>query len=363
MHEVDLRTDDDGGHVDSTSEAGVREPLADGSDVGVLTGAPGDDLSVATGDDHPGELVGLDSTRTTDTASTSGSAGTTGGAGVAAGTGMVATGAEDVVDGVPAAPVRRRDALAEQTAVLLTRIHSGEVDDTERQRLVDEIVLLNLPVARSLAMRYRERGVPLEDLMQVAALGLVKAAHGFDAERGKDFMAYAAPTITGEIKRHFRDTGWAVRPPRRLQELRTRVATMTQSLSQDSGRSPTVKELATALEVSEEDVVEAMVSSNGYATSSLDAPPDGESGSWADTVADPDMTLTLTPDRLALQQTLAKLPERERRILALRFFADKTQSEIGAEIGVTQMQVSRLLSRALMRLREQLEEEPGAGRP
>ena len=115
--------------------------------------------------------------------------------------------------------------------------------------------------------------------------------------------------------------------------------------------------------MSEEDVVEAMVSSNGYATASLDAPPDGESGSWADTVADPDTTLAMTPDRLALQQTLAKLPERERRILALRFFADKTQSEIGAEIGVTQMQVSRLLSRALMRLREQLEDEPGAGRP
>jgi len=253
--------------------------------------------------------------------------------------------------------------LAEQTAALLERIHAEQVDPTERQRLVDEIVLLNLPVARSLAIRYRERGVALEDLMQVAALGLVKAANGFDAERGTDFMAYAAPTITGEIKRHFRDTCWAVRPPRRLQELRTRVAATTQSLSQDSGRSPTVKELAAALQVSEEDVVEAMVSSNGYATASLDAPPDGESGSWADTVADPDSTLGTTPDRLALQQVLARLPERERRILALRFFADKTQSEIGAEIGVTQMQVSRLLSRALRRLREELEDEPGAGRP
>ena len=261
------------------------------------------------------------------------------------------------------APTRGRDVLAEQTAALLERIHAEQVDPTERQRLVDEIVLLNLPVARSLAIRYRERGVALEDLMQVAALGLVKAANGFDAERGTDFMAYAAPTITGEIKRHFRDTGWAVRPPRRLQELRTRVAATTQSLSQDSGRSPTVKELAAALQVSEEDVVEAMVSSNGYATASLDAPPDGESGSWADTVADPDSTLATTPDRLALQQVLARLPERERRILALRFFADKTQSEIGAEIGVTQMQVSRLLSRALRRLREELEDEPGAGRP
>jgi RNA polymerase sigma-B factor len=253
----------------------------------------------------------------------------------------------------------RKDALAEQTATLLLRLRA-EADDTERQRLTDEVVLLNLPVARSLAMRYRERGVPLDDLTQVAALGLVKAVHGFDAERGRDFMAYAAPTITGEIKRYFRDTGWAVRPPRRLQELRTRVAQATQSLSQATGRAPTVKELAEALEVPQDDVVEAMVSSNGYATTSLDAPPDGENGSWADTVADEDADLGGTPDRIALERLLSQLPERERRILALRFFADKTQSEIGAEIGVTQMQVSRLLSRALRRLREQMEADPGA---
>ncbi len=348
VHVVDLRTSDDGSHVDGTADAGAREVLLDGLDGQASAGLDGTGvLDRAAALDGAGGLDGADPVGAVD--------------GPGDGPAPDAAVAED--PSAAPAPVRRRDQLAEQTSVLLTRIHSGEVDDTERQRLVDEIVLLNLPVARSLAMRYRERGVPLEDLMQVAALGLVKAAHGFDAERGKDFMAYAAPTITGEIKRHFRDTGWAVRPPRRLQELRTRVATMSQSLSQDSGRSPTVKELAKALEVSEEDVVEAMVSSNGYATSSLDAPPDGESGSWADTVADPDTTLALTPDRLALQQTLAKLPERERRILALRFFADKTQSEIGAEIGVTQMQVSRLLSRALMRLREQLEEEPGSGRP
>ena len=200
--------------------------------------------------------------------------------------------------------------------------------------------------------------------MQVAALGLVKAAHGFDAERGKDFMAYAAPTITGEIKRHFRDTGWAVRPPRRLQELRTRVATMTQQLSPDQRALPDgqgARRGARGVRGGRRrgDGVEQRLRHR------LARRPAGRrgSGSWADTVADPDTTLAATPDRLALQQTLAKLPERERRILALRFFADKTQSEIGAEIGVTQMQVSRLLSRALQRLREQLEDEPGAGRP
>jgi RNA polymerase sigma-B factor len=267
--------------------------------------------------------------------------------------------AEDVVDLRDEHLPARRDAMAERTADLLLRL-AGEQDETERQRLTDEVVLLNLPVARSLAMRYRERGVPLDDHTQVAALGLVKAVHGFDAERGRDFMAYAAPTITGEIKRHFRDTGWAVRPPRRLQELRTRVSQATQTLSQATGRAPTVKELAEALQVPQDDVVEAMVSSNGYATTSLDAPPDGENGSWADSVPDTDTDLSGTPDRVALERLLSQLPERERRILAMRFFADKTQSEIGAEIGVTQMQVSRLLSRALRRLREQLEDDPDA---
>lgn len=254
-----------------------------------------------------------------------------------------------------------RQAVSDATAALLERL-LHETDPGRRQHLVDEVVLINLPIARSLAMRYRERGVPTEDLVQVAALGLVKAVHGFDAERGRDFLAYAAPTMTGEIKRYFRDTGWAVRPPRRLQELRSRMAQVTQALSQDTGRAPTVKELAAALGVDQDEVVEAMVSGNGYATASLDAPPDGESGSWADTVADEDTTLSATPDRLALESMLARLPERERRILALRFFADKTQSEIGAEIGVTQMQVSRLLSRALRRLRDELEsDDTGAG--
>lgn len=254
----------------------------------------------------------------------------------------------------------RREILLEQTDALLARV-VAEQDPVERQRLAHEVVLLHLPMARSLALRYRERGVPVEDLVQVAALGLVKAVQGFDAGRGSDFLAYAAPTITGEIKRHFRDTGWTVRPPRRLQELRTRVAHTTQTLSQTMGRAPTVKELAAALEVGTDDVVEAMVSSNGYAASSLDAPPENGGGTWADAVPEEDTELTGTADRLALQRLLAQLPERERRILALRFFADKSQSEIGAEIGVTQMQVSRLLSRALRRLREELEADPGIG--
>lgn len=225
----------------------------------------------------------------------------------------------------------------------------------EQQDLVEEIVRLHLPAARGLASRYRDRGIPTEDLMQVAALGLIKAVRGYDCDLGPGFMAYATVTITGEIKRYFRDTGWAVRPSRRLQELRPRIARATGELSQDLGRAPTVKELAAHLGVSMDDVLETMACGGGYSALSLDAPPDGERGSWADHLPDTDTTLASTPDRLTLQALLAELPPRERTILAMRFFADKTQTEIGAEVGVTQMQVSRLLSHALRRLREGME--------
>jgi len=219
-------------------------------------------------------------------------------------------------------------------------------DPREQQDLVEEIVRLDLPAAHWLASRYRDRGIPTEDLMQVAALGLIKAVRGYDCDLGHAFMAYATVTMTGEIKRYFRDTGWAVRPSRRLQELRPRIARATGELSQDLRRAPTVKELAAHLGVSMDDVLETMASGDGYSALSLDAPPDGERDSWADHLPDTDTTLASTPDRLTLQELLAELPPRERTILAMRFFADKTQTEIGAEIGVTQMQVSRLLSRA-----------------
>lgn len=224
-----------------------------------------------------------------------------------------------------------------------------------RQDLVDEIVRLHLPSARALASRYRGRGIPFEDLMQVAALGLVKAVRGYDCDRGTAFMAFAVPTITGEIKRHFRSTGWAVRPTRRLQELRPRIARATDRLSQQMGRAPTVGELAAHLETTADDVLEAMASGGGYRALSLDAPPDGDNGSWADLVPDTDDELSSTPDRLALQAVLAGLPSRDRTILAMRFFADRTQTQIGAEVGVSQMQVSRLISQALRRLRAGLE--------
>ncbi|MGJ7441772.1 SigB/SigF/SigG family RNA polymerase sigma factor [Aquipuribacter sp. MA13-6] len=258
-------------------------------------------------------------------------------------------------------PTRRdgRTHRPDPPAADLLRRLAAAVDPTQRQDLTDEVVRLHLPAARALALRYRDRGVALDDLFQVAALGLVKAVRGYDCDRGPEFMAYATPTITGELKRYFRDTRWVVRPSRRLQELRPRIARATEELTQQLGCAPTVKDLARHLEASIDDVLEAMVSGNGYHALSLDAPPDGEQGSWADLVPDTDDELAATPDRMALQALLAGLPPRDRAILAMRFFADMTQTQIGAEIGITQMQVSRLLSRALRRLRVQLEvDEP-----
>ncbi|MFC5381611.1 SigB/SigF/SigG family RNA polymerase sigma factor [Aquipuribacter nitratireducens] len=257
-----------------------------------------------------------------------------------------------------------RAEVEARTHELFERIARCECEE-QRRLLQEEVVLLNLPSARALAMRYRDRGVPVDDLVQVASLGLVKAAQGYDAERGTDFMAYAAPTVTGEVKRYFRDTGWAVRPPRRVQELRAQVATATQRLAADLGRSATVAEVAAELGVGQEDVVEALVSGNGYTTASLDAPPGDDPGTtWADTVSDGEPEQSRVADRVALERLLARLPARDRHILSLRFFAERTQSEIGEQIGVTQMQVSRLLSRALARLRAEMEhenQETGAG--
>ncbi|WP_380163366.1 SigB/SigF/SigG family RNA polymerase sigma factor [Jannaschia sp. R86511] len=250
----------------------------------------------------------------------------------------------------------------EQGAV---RVHRGDPDAGDlflrlslardpraREELVEELVRLHLPAARSMAARYRDRGVPTEDLMQIAALGLVKAVRGYDCGHGTSFMGYAIPTITGEIKRYFRDSGWVVRPTRRLQELRPRIARATDELSQDLYRAPTINELAGHLGAAVDDVIEAVTSGSGYSAVSLDAPPNGEHSTWANLVPDTDTDLSSAPDRLTLQALLVELPPRERRILALRFFANKTQTEIGVEIGLSQMQVSRLLSGALKRLRE-----------
>ena len=211
---------------------------------------------------------------------------------------------------------------------------------------------MHLPLVQHLARRFRNRGEPYDDLVQVGTIGLIKAVDRFDNERGVEFSTYATPTIVGEIKRHFRDKGWAVRVPRRLQELRLQLTTATSELSQQLGRAPTVAELALRLAISEEEVLEGLESANAYATVPLDEGSDDEGSSpgYLDTLGEDDEALEGVEYRESLKPLLAQLAPRERHILMLRFFHEKTQSEIAAEVGISQMHVSRLLAKTLAQL-------------
>ncbi|MFD8910561.1 RNA polymerase sigma factor SigF [Streptomyces sp. NPDC059575] len=225
----------------------------------------------------------------------------------------------------------------------------------EYAELRNRLVRMHLPLVEHLARRFRNRGEPLDDLTQVATIGLIKSVDRFDPERGVEFSTYATPTVVGEIKRHFRDKGWAVRVPRRLQELRLALTTATAELSQQHGRSPTVHELAEKLAISEEEVLEGLESANAYSTLSLDVPDtDDESPAVADTLGAEDEALEGVEYRESLKPLLEDLPPREKRILLLRFFGNMTQSQIAQEVGISQMHVSRLLARTLAQLREKL---------
>jgi len=241
-------------------------------------------------------------------------------------------------------------------------IAAAETTGTARVRLLNEAVVRFKPMADALAARYTGRGIPNEDLTQVAALALVKASRGYRPERGCRFAAYAIPTINGELRRHFRDHGWDVRPTRRLQELRMQFRNASIELTHEHGRSPSVDEVAAYLDTDSREVREMLVAGEGYSTVSLDAPMenlDGE-GALVDRFGLEDDDLTEVVDRLAVDPLLAALPERERDVLALRFYAGWTQQQIADELGITQMQVSRLLSRTLSRLHDELD-PPVAG--
>ena len=226
----------------------------------------------------------------------------------------------------------------------------------ERHAIRDQLVETHLPLVEYLARRFRNRGELHDDLVQVATIGLIKSVDRFDLERGVEFSTYATPTIVGEIKRHFRDKGWAIRVPRRLQELKLSLAKATSELSQRNGRSPTVSELAVFLGISEEDVLEGLESANAYSTVSLDTPESGDSDALAvaDTLGVIDESLEGVEYRESLKPLLDQLPPREKRILLLRFFGNMTQSQIAIELGISQMHVSRLLARTLAQLREGL---------
>jgi RNA polymerase sigma-B factor len=217
----------------------------------------------------------------------------------------------------------------------------------------EELVQRFLPLARELALRYSYTDEPFDDLFQVACMGLIKAIDRFEPERGTKFTSYAAPTILGELKRHFRDKGWALHVPRELQERTLAVSRETERLSKELGRSPTVKEIAARLGTSSEKVLEATGASGAYEAASLDAPAlreDGEAAPLVELLGGQDSSYALVESRQAIGSTWRELPALEQQVLKLRFVDDLTQREIGERIGYSQMHVSRLLRRALNRL-------------
>jgi RNA polymerase sigma-B factor len=249
-----------------------------------------------------------------------------------------------------------RSESRREAAALFVEMASLPEGSPRRQIIRDQLVTMHLPLVRHLARRFNNRGEPLEDLVQVATVGLINSVDRFDSERGADFLSYAVPTVVGEIKRHFRDHGWAVRVPRRLKELHLSLTAATAELSQRNGRAPNASELADHLKLSREEVLEGLEAANAYRSSSLDDPVrgDGEMPSLAETLGDEDAALEHVEFRESLQPLLAQVPPRERKILILRFFGNMTQSQIAERMGISQMHVSRLLSQTLAKLRERL---------
>ncbi|MEV5522715.1 SigB/SigF/SigG family RNA polymerase sigma factor [Streptomyces pseudogriseolus] len=265
--------------------------------------------------------------------------------------------------GTTAAATRRRHDDAPDTTTLFSRLASLE-DGPERDAVRDELVTAWLPMAHRIAGRFRDRGESIEDLRQVAALGLVKAIDRFDPSRGA-FESYAVPTITGEVKRHFRDRMWALRVPRRIQELRNKVRVARRELTQNPGSpEPSVADIATHTGLTEAEVSAGMEALESFSTLSLDAElsTDDEGYSLADTLGASDSSYDVVVDRESAKEGLRRLPERERAILYMRFFEDMTQSRIADRLGISQMHVSRLISRSCARVRaDVLGQRPSRG--
>lgn len=240
--------------------------------------------------------------------------------------------------------------------VLLRRL-PPESDDYARQR--DDIVSRCLPLADHVASHFARRGESLEDLTQVARLGLMNAINRFDPDKGPSFIGFAVPTMMGEVRRYFRDYSWGMRVPRRLRELHVQISRTTSDLAQRLGRAPTAGELAQVLEVPREEIIECLVAGDAYRLESLDAPMSadglGKPRLVADAVGGTDPEIDHITNREAVRVLLSALPQRERQVLHMRFFESMTQSQIAERIGVSQMQVSRILANTLRCLRDQLE--------
>jgi RNA polymerase sigma-B factor len=250
-----------------------------------------------------------------------------------------------------------KQRIADTTHELL--LEADGTPDPRRQELLDEVVLLNAPLARSIASRYRSKGVDSDDLEQVAYLGLVKAANGYRPDASTTFLSYAVPTIRGELKRYFRDCAWTVRPPRRVQEMQGSIAAAEPELIQRLGREPSDSETAEALGTDAAEIAEAASVRGCFSTLSLDAPGPTDGGtSLLDLVADAEDGYDLVENVHTLTPAVANLGDRDKWILELRFCNGLTQEEIGTELGVSQMQVSRLLRGILEKLRSELAAQP-----
>ncbi|MFF0813618.1 SigB/SigF/SigG family RNA polymerase sigma factor [Rhodococcus sp. NPDC003318] len=225
--------------------------------------------------------------------------------------------------------------------------------------LREEIVTRALPLAEHIARRFRGRGESYDDLVQVARLGLVNAVDRFDVSRGTDFVSFAVPTIMGEVRHHFRDVGWAMRVPRRMKDLHLEITKCVGALSQRLGRAPSASEIAAELDVPVADVAEGLLAGGAYHTMSIDAPVGDheDNATLVDTLGDDDHALEKVDSFVTLGPALERLPERERTVLILRFFGGMTQTEIAERVGISQMHVSRLLSKTLAQLRTELQGE------
>ncbi|CAM3739678.1 SigB/SigF/SigG family RNA polymerase sigma factor [Nocardioides zeicaulis] len=244
-----------------------------------------------------------------------------------------------------------------RTEHVVERLRAASTD-AERQQLVHELIEVNVPVARALASGYRNRGIDLDDLRQVALMGLTKAAQRFDPESGHDFLVFAVPTMRGELRRHFRDSGWMIRVPRRIQELQARIGREQHVLHARLGRAPLATELADHLAARLEDVVEALAAEDCFRPTSLEVAVGGDDGTstLGDLLGWEDPGLASVEARVVLGTLVGQLSERDQRILHWRFVDERTQQEIAELAGVTQTQVSRILTRLLSRLRDSLSE-------
>lgn len=258
---------------------------------------------------------------------------------------------EGAATGAAAGHARR---VPDSASLLAERYAAAEPGSPKRARLREEVIVAWQPLAKHLANRYHGRGEQLDDLVQTATVGLIKAVDRFDAGRGVDFPGFAVPTILGEIRRHFRDRTWAVRVPRRLQELRIAIGRANTELTQTLGHSPTAAEVAEHLGIGEEEVLEGLECAQAYSTASLSAPVNDGSAVLSDTLGQDDHDMEMAEFRIALGPAWNTLGAREQTILRLRFAGELSQQEIAAKVGISQMHVSRLISRSLAQLREHL---------